>query len=96
MNIIIKHIEIIKQMDQLIRMQATGTPENFAHRLRISKAKLYRVIGLMKKLNAPIQYDSMRESFVYAETVDFSFGFYGKDAGTSLRQAQTDNKNLLT
>lgn len=78
MNIIIKHIEIIERIDQLIRLQATGSPEDFAARLGISKTKLYRVIGVMKKLNAPIEYDNSLESFVYVESVAFAFGFYRK------------------
>ncbi|GAA4278659.1 hypothetical protein [Aquimarina mytili] len=76
MNIIIKHIEIIKRIDHLIRLEATGSPEDFASRLEISKAKLYRIIGVMKKLNAPIEYDNHLESFVYVESVAFAFGFY--------------------
>lgn len=55
----------------LIRLQATGSPEDFAFRLGISKTKLYRAIGVMKKLNAPIEYDNSRESFVYSEVVAF-------------------------
>ncbi|MEW7290803.1 hypothetical protein [Aquimarina sp. 2304DJ70-9] len=79
MNIIIKQIEIIQRIDQLIRLQATGPPEYFASRLGISKTKLYRVIGVMKKLNAPIEYNIHLESFVYVESVAFTFGFYRKD-----------------
>ncbi|GAA4278666.1 hypothetical protein [Aquimarina mytili] len=69
----------MERIDQLIRLQATGSPEDFASRLEISKAKLYRIIGVMKKLNAPIKYDYIIESFVYQEAVAFSFGFYEKD-----------------
>ncbi len=53
MNIIIRHAEIIERMDQFIRLQTTGSPEDFTSRLRISKTKLYRLIDIMKKLNAP-------------------------------------------
>jgi len=79
MNIIIKQIEVIEQIDQLVRLQATGSPESFATRLGISKTKLYRVIGIMKTLNAPIEYNYNLESFVYEESVAFSFGFYRKE-----------------
>jgi predicted DNA-binding transcriptional regulator YafY len=72
----IKHIEIIERMDQLIRLQATGSPEKFAQRLGISRTKLYRMIKLMKQLNAPIEYGIAIQSFVYTETVGFTFGFY--------------------
>ncbi|MEW7278850.1 hypothetical protein ABW636_09660 [Aquimarina sp. 2201CG1-2-11] len=80
MNIIIKHIEIIERVDQLIRLQATGSLEYFASRLGISRTKLYRVIGVMKKLNAPIKYDHNLESFVYANSVVFVFGFYNENS----------------
>ena len=76
MNIIIKQIELIERIDQLIRLQATGPPEDLAYRLGISKTKLYRIINTMKTLNAPIEYDITIQSFVYAEAVGFTFGFY--------------------
>lgn len=79
MNIIIKHIEIIKRVDQLIRLQATGSPECFSARLGVSKTKLYRIINIMRGLNAPIVYDFSLQSFVYTETVSFAFGFYAKE-----------------
>ncbi|WP_024768955.1 hypothetical protein [Aquimarina macrocephali] len=76
MEIIIKYIEIIKRMDLLIHLQATGTPEEFASRLEVSKTKLYRMIKVIKRLNAPIKYDHFLQSFVYTEAVGFTFGFY--------------------
>ncbi len=79
MNIIIKHIELIERIDRLIRMQATGSPVDLASRLGISRAQIYRVIDIMKELKAPIEYDFTIQSFVYAESVDFRFGFYIKD-----------------
>ncbi len=76
MSMIIKHIEMIKRMDQLIRMEATGAPEDLASRLQISKTKVYRIIKLMRQLNAPVEYDFQVQSFVYAKSVDFHFGFF--------------------
>ncbi len=80
MNVIIKHIEIIKRIDQLIRLQATGAPETCAVRLGISKTKLYRTITLMKELNAPIEYNFSIQSYVYVKEVGFQFGFYTKES----------------
>ncbi|WP_103068122.1 hypothetical protein [Aquimarina sediminis] len=76
MDVIIKHIEIIERMDQLIRLQATGSPDEFALRLGISRTKLYRMLKIIKRLNAPIAYDTPMQSYIYTETVKFSFGFY--------------------
>ncbi|WP_109852613.1 DNA-binding protein [Aquimarina sp. AU58] len=84
MNSIIKQIELIERIDQLIRLQATGSPEELSSKLGISKTKLYRIINTMKSLNAPIEYDITVQSFVYAELVDFTFGFYTKDRKTNI------------
>ncbi|WP_109853333.1 HTH domain-containing protein [Aquimarina sp. AU58] len=78
MDCMIKHIKIIERMDQLIRLQATGSPEKFAQRLGISKTKLYRMIKLMRALNAPIEYGTTIQSYVYTEVVGFTFGFYSR------------------
>ncbi|TSE03811.1 hypothetical protein [Aquimarina algiphila] len=78
MNLIIRHVEIMERIDQLIRLQATGSPEDCSARLGISKTKLYRIIGVMKNLNAPIEYDFSIQSYVYVEEVGFKFGFYTK------------------
>ncbi len=79
MNIIIKQITLIQRIDQLIRLQATGSAEDLAYRLGISKTKLYRVINLMKQLDAPIAYDFRAQSFVYEKAVGFTVGFFDKE-----------------
>ena len=79
MNLIIKQVQLIARIDQLIRLEATGCPEYLSKRLGISKTSLYRLINTMKALNAPVAYDYYRESFIYKESVHFQFGFYNKD-----------------
>lgn len=79
MDLVIKQIQLIKRADVLIRLQATGSPDTFAKRLQISKTKLYRVLDVMKKLNAPIQYDSVLKSFVYQNAVGFTVGFFDEE-----------------
>jgi len=79
MNLMVKQIRLIERVDQLIRLQATGTPEELISKLGISKTKLYRIINTMKTLNAPIEYDITLQSFVYVEPVGFTFGFYTKN-----------------
>ena len=79
MDSMIRQIRIIERIDQFIKMRATGSPDAFASRLGISKTKLYRTIQLMKKLDAPIEYDIAEQSYVYAEAVEFTFGFCAKN-----------------
>lgn len=87
MNVTIKHIKLIERTDQLIRLQATGTPSELAYKLGISKTKLYRMINTMKSLNAPIEYNDRIQSFVYEKVVGFKFGFYSGEV-------ETDNRNF--
>ncbi len=75
----------MERIDQLVRLQATGEPEEFAMRLGISKATLYRTIKTMKALNAPLEYDITMRSFVYRESVGFKFGFYENELSPNSR-----------
>ena len=72
---IIKQIELIERVDQLVRLQATGTPSELAFKLNISKTKLYRIIEVMKMLNAPIEYNKAKGCYMYYELVGCYFGF---------------------
>ncbi len=76
MKSIIKNIEVMKRADQLIRMHATGNPEEFSLKLGVSKTKLYRVLRIMKDLDAPIIYNCLLQRFEYEEAVGFHFGFF--------------------
>ncbi len=71
-----EQINQIEQLDQLIRMQATGKPKQLANRLQISEASLFRLFDVMKSLNAPIKYNIYLQSYVYEHNVSFKFGFF--------------------
>ncbi|WP_025743417.1 hypothetical protein [Aquimarina pacifica] len=75
---VIKYIEFIERIDQLVRLKATGTPTELASKLGVSKGKLYRIINTMKALDAPISYNNTIQCYVYDEAVDFRFGFFDK------------------
>ncbi|TSE07881.1 hypothetical protein [Aquimarina algiphila] len=77
MSAFIERVQIINRIDQLIRLQATGTPEELVSKLGISKTKLYRILKNMRDLNAPVEYDDVSRNYVYKEAVVyFRFGFY--------------------
>lgn len=79
MSAFIRKIEMINRIDQLIRLQATGTPNELASKLGISKTKLYRLLNIMRDLNAPVEYDFSNQNFIYEEDVIyFRFGFYSE------------------
>lgn len=81
MTVIIKQLQLIARIDQFIRLQATGSPEEFAAKLGISRTKLYRTIAIMKELEAPLVFDGSSQSYRYLQDVGFSYGFNKKTAG---------------
>jgi biotin operon repressor len=68
-----QHLQRLLRMDQLIRTKATGTPQEFASRLEISKATTYRSIEELEEHGAEVEYCKKRQSFYYAN--DFKLKF---------------------
>jgi len=81
---IFKNPERAKQIDQLIRLKATGTPKELAEKIGVSERLLYYYLNEMKELGAPIYYDKERCCYCYSEEVKFEFGF------RIIEQAQLD------
>ncbi len=71
----IKQIERIQKADRLISHQRTGVPEEFAQKLNLSRAQLYRLIEQMKLFGAPIKYSRTNEYFYYSEEFEMKINF---------------------
>ena len=69
-------IQLMERIDKMIKRQATGTPNELAGRLQISKASLHRVLDIMKQFGAPIEYCLITQSYIYTIDVAFYCGFY--------------------
>jgi predicted DNA-binding transcriptional regulator YafY len=54
---ILKYLDRIKQMDELIRRKATGSPDEFAEKVGLSRSALMKYIKLLKEMNVPLEYD---------------------------------------
>ena len=70
--------QLLEQMDQLIRLKATGTPKEFASRPGISKSTLYNYLDLLKILGGPVQYNQEVSSFEYIYAVVLQLGYIKK------------------
>lgn len=62
-----KIIFIMRRMDQMIRLQSTGSPEVFASRLGVSERSMFNYLGLLKGLGAPIRFSRSSDSYIYFE-----------------------------
>lgn len=62
-------IDRLSRMHQLIKREATGTPDEFAKRFNIKRRQLYNILDEFKDYGAEIRYDSIKKSYYY--TNDF-------------------------
>jgi predicted DNA-binding transcriptional regulator YafY len=72
---LLKYTQRLKRMDELIRRRATGTPDEFASLLGISKSMLMVNLAELKEMGAPVSYDTMRRHYFYERECSFSLGF---------------------
>lgn len=70
---LLERIRLLLRLHKLINRKATGTPDECAARLNISRAALYRYIKDLKAVGAPVIYCEQRLSFVYS--CDFNLDF---------------------
>ncbi|MFA8298682.1 MAG: HTH domain-containing protein [Hyphomicrobiales bacterium] len=67
--------EILKRIDQLIRLRATGTPSELANKINVSERCIYNYLNFMKELGCPISYSHSIKSYYYEYEGKFFFGF---------------------
>lgn len=80
--VILKYIERLEQMDQLIRMNATGTSKEFAGKLGISRSLMMQELNVLKELGAEIAYDKNRQTYFYKKRMKLFFGFLSQSLET--------------
>jgi predicted DNA-binding transcriptional regulator YafY len=60
-----RFIERLQSIDYYIRTKSTGTPKEFAEKLRVSERQLYKYLKNLKELGAPIKYNKNSRSYYY-------------------------------
>ena len=78
-----KYMNILKAIDQRIRLKATGNRKIFARTLGVSKATLQRHLELLKGYDAPIAYDWSRETYYYTKPVKLNLTIEFVELGSS-------------
>lgn len=76
---LLKYIERIKRMDQLIRMKATGNAAAFAEKMGLSRSVLMEYLSELKSMGAPIMYCSERQSYYYQQDCKLILDFQPKE-----------------
>ncbi len=68
---IFEKLNLLERIHNLINRKATGSPEQLAQMIGYSKQQTLRLIGDLKALGMPIDYDRERCTYFYSEKVDF-------------------------
>ena len=82
-----KLVDLVKlvRLDSQIRHASTGTPEELAERLEMSRSSLFELLSFLKEeMRAPIIYNRYRPSYTYSYTPRFYLGFEREHLGTAI------------
>lgn len=61
----LEQLRLLRRLHDLIQRKATGSTEELAYKLRISRSSLYRKIEILKQFGAPVKYDHDRNCYYY-------------------------------
>ena len=67
-----QYLDRIEMMHKLLKNSKTGTPEEFAQQLGISRSTLYELIDEFKLRKAPIKYSKSIKTFYYEEPFEIT------------------------
>jgi biotin operon repressor len=56
---------LIERADRLICLKATGTAEEFADKLGVSRATVVRLLQYLREIGKPVKYCKYRKAYYY-------------------------------
>lgn len=69
---VFEYLDRISMMHKLVLRQKTGTPEEFASQLGVSRTSLYELIDELRSRGAPIAYSKTAKTFFYRLPYDIT------------------------
>jgi len=69
---VFEYLDRISMMHKLVARQKTGTPEEFAGQLGVSRTSLYELIDELRSRGVPIAYSKSAKTFFYRQPYDIS------------------------
>ena len=67
-----EYLDRISMMHKLVSRQKTGTPEELAQRLGVSRTSLYELIDELRSRGAPISYSKSSKTFFYRQPYEIA------------------------
>jgi len=69
---VFEYLDRISMMHKLVTRQKTGTPDEFARQLGVSRTSLYELIDELRSRGAPIAYSKSAKTFFYRQPYDIA------------------------
>jgi len=87
-----KIINQLEYLDRLLKMRNTGSPEELAGKLGISKSSWFELKKeLETEFSLKIEYCKYQKTYQYAEPLEFIFGYFRQPTADS-RQPTADSR----
>jgi len=65
-----QQLERLRKIHKLIQQQNTGSPDELAERLKISRRQLYNILDYLKEIEAPLIFSRKDNTFCYTYNFD--------------------------
>ena len=72
-------LRVIERVDGLIRRKATGTADELAARLGVSRSTVFELFNCMKDMGAEIEYNETKKSYCYRVDKQLLIGYTRTD-----------------
>jgi hypothetical protein len=69
---VFEYLDRISKVHKLVSRRKTGTPEEFACQLGVSRTTLYELIDELRSRGAPIAYSKSSKTFFYRQPYDIT------------------------
>lgn len=76
MTSIMKLLNRLHQINNLIQRQSTGSPKQLAERLGLSERQVHNYITELREIGLPIEYCRWRQTYFYRTPVHFEISIY--------------------
>lgn len=69
----LERLRTLDRLHNLIRLKATGSPQQLAQRLQVSKRTIFNLLEDLRTFGAEIAYCKYTQSYYYAEPIHLCF-----------------------
>lgn len=69
----IQQLDALERLHLLIKLKATGTPEQLAHRFNVSVGTIKNLIKILKEKDLPVCYCRYDQTYFYDYEVEIQF-----------------------